>query len=638
MLAAILQHSKSSDDFCQPFLLSFLIGPCPLPWRTREGENSSSLVGIAASVHGSAPTSVDQSHQMTYAKVRSGEVRDRRHRRRDEVSRSYEERAFRTCSHVEQQGFPISEPVRARLLLTPSTNGTRDRYSNQSPRGRLERVSRSRVSVTLAIGLDVGSQSIKGVLLDGDGVERAVTSAALTMSHPRGGWAEQNPRHFEDGIASVIANLLSTSRCDGSDVRALSLACQVDGVVALSPSGEALGNAIIWLDRRADVQAKDMATSVGKSHLFEVTGLVPDGSHSGPKILWLRDNDLERFTSAMAFPPVAGYLLHRLTGRLALDHANASSSMLYDLRSRTWSDELLETFGLHESQLGEILNASEIAGTLNSRAAAALGLSESCAVLVGTGDEHAASIGAGAITDGVITDVTGTAEPVTVTSKKFVLDREMLVETHAHAVDGYYLVENPGFVSGGSTKWLADNVLGVHQAAVFELAAQAPVGADGVLFIPALSGSMTPTWNSQMRGSFAGLAMSHSSHTMARAVLEGCAFALRDIVERFTALGLGRDEIRVVGGGAASDTWMQIKADVTGRPMHRVTVREATALGAALLAGVTAGIFSDLEDAVNRSVTLADAPFAPDPTNRSRYDEDYGRYRRLYDAIEGALT
>lgn len=492
--------------------------------------------------------------------------------------------------------------------------------------------------MTLVIGLDVGSQSIKGILVDGDGVERAGASTALSMSHPRGGWAEQDPHHFEEGIASVIRRLLSNAKCNGADVRVLSLACQVDGMVALSPSGEAIGNAIIWLDRRADVQASEMAASVGKERLFEITGLVPDASHSGPKILWLRDNDVERFTSAMAFPPVAGYLLHRLTGRLALDHANASSSMLYDLRSRSWSDELLSTFGLQASQLGEILSAGEVAGTLSARAAAELGLSQACAILVGTGDEHAASIGAGATTDGVITDVAGTAEPVTVTSRKFVLDYEKLVETHAHAVDGYYLIENPGFVSGGSTKWLAESVLGVDQAAIFDLATRAPPGSDGVLFIPALSGSMTPTWNAQMRGTFAGLAMSHASHVMARAVLEGCAFALRDVIERFTALGLGGDEIRVVGGGAASDTWMQIKADVTGRQMHRVTVKEATALGAALLAGVAAGVFADLDDAVQRSVTVADVPFMPNPAYRSRYDEDYGRYQKLYAAVEEALT
>ncbi len=492
--------------------------------------------------------------------------------------------------------------------------------------------------MTVAIGLDVGSQSIKGVLVDGEGIERAWASSALTLTHARGGWAEQDPRHFEEGIASVIARLLAHSGLGGGDVGALSLACQVDGVVPLSLTGEALGPAIIWLDRRADAQADAMAQLVGRGRLFDITGLVPDASHSGPKIHWLRDHQPEIFTAAAAFPPVAGYLLHRFTNRLALDHANASSSMMYDLRARRWSTELVETFGLREDQLGEILDASTVAGSLTSEAAGMLGLSTECAVLVGTGDEHAASIGAGAVTEGVITDVTGTAEPVTVASVELVLDPEMLVETHAHALTGFYLVENPGFVSGGSTKWLADNVLGVAQAAIFDLAAQAAPAADGLLFIPALSGAMTPTWNAQMRGAFAGLSLTHTSHSLARAVLEGCAFALRDVVDRFAAMGLGHEEIRVVGGGAASDTWMQIKADVTARPVRRVVVKEATALGAALLASVALGIFPNLNDAVSQMVTLAETPFEPNPSNRSRYDEAYRRYRDLYDAVEGALT
>jgi xylulokinase len=436
----------------------------------------------------------------------------------------------------------------------------------------------------------------------------------------------------------VISNLLARAGCAGTDVRVLALACQVDGVVAISPSGDALGPAIIWLDRRADVEANAMAESVGRDRLFTITGLVPDASHSGPKIMWLRNNDPATFEAARAFPPVAGYLLQRLTDRLVLDHANASSSMLYDLRERRWSSELLETFGLREEQLGEILNAGDVAGTLSARAARVLGLSTKCAVLVGTGDEHAASIGAGAITEGIVTDVTGTAEPVTIASLDVVLDHDMLVETHAHALEGLYLIENPGFVSGGSTKWLADSVLGVSQQSIFDLAALAPPASDGVLFIPALSGAMTPTWNPQMRGAFAGLALSHTSQDLARAVLEGCAYALRDIVDRFAALGLGRDEIRVVGGGAASDTWMQIKADVTGRRMRRVLVKEATALGAGLLAGVAAGIFADLNDAVKRSVSLADEPFEPNAAVRDRYDESYDQYRELYAALEGVLT
>lgn len=491
--------------------------------------------------------------------------------------------------------------------------------------------------MTYVLGVDVGSQSMKSVLLDPEGMPVGAGARRLAMAHPNPGWAEQDPRHFEEGLAQLIGETLSGAGVRGADVSVLSLACQVDGVVPVSREGSALGAAIIWLDRRADAQAEAMSRKVGPERLFEITGLVPDASHSGPKIVWLREHDPEAFAVALAFPPVAGYLLHRLTKRLALDHANASSSLLYDLRTRQWSEELLESFDLSAAQLGEILEAGDVAGTLTAEAAAMTGLSTNCAVLVGTGDEHAGSIGAGAIDEGLITDVTGTAEPVTIASKALVLDHDGLVETHAHALRDFYLVENPGFVSGGSTKWLAENVLHVSQPEFFELAASAPAGAGGVVFLPTLSGSMTPRWNGRMRGVFAGLAMGHTSATLARAVLEGCAFGLRDITSRFAELGLGQDEIRVVGGGAASDTWLQIKADVTGRPVRRVLVPEATALGAALLAAVAAGTFADLGDAVRQTVKVADGPFVADPTRASLYDEGYARYRALFDGVEGAL-
>ncbi|MGC1420470.1 MAG: FGGY family carbohydrate kinase [Acidimicrobiales bacterium] len=492
--------------------------------------------------------------------------------------------------------------------------------------------------VTYVIGLDVGSQSIKGVLLDPLGELVATASHALVMSHPFGGWAEQDSRDWDRGIAAVIGKLLANAEISGSEVGLLNLACQVDGVVPISSRGDALAPAIIWLDRRADEQAAAMAWSIGAAHLFEITGLVPDASHSGPKIMWLRDHQPEVFANAAAFPPAAGYLLRRLTNELAIDHANASSSLLYDLRTRQWSEELLEFSGLDVAKLGRIVEASDVIGPLSADAARAIGLSTSCVVLAGTGDEHAGSIGSGAITSGIITDVTGTAEPVTVASKVLVLDYEGLVETHAHAMRDYYLVENPGFVSGGSTLWLAEKVLKIKQAELFDLAGAAPAGCDGLLFLPALSGAMTPRWNAHMRGAFAGLAMSHASSDMARAVLEGCAFALRDVTDRFLSLGLGGDEIRVVGGGAAIDLWMQIKADVTGRPVRRVLVKEATALGAALLAGVAAQTFHDIEDAAARTVTLAQEPCLPDPSKKSLYDDAYGRYRSLFDAVEGATT
>jgi xylulokinase len=216
-----------------------------------------------------------------------------------------------------------------------------------------------------------------------------------------------------------------------------------------------------------------------------------------------------------------------------------------------------------------------------------------------------------------------------------VLDPERMVETHAHAVPGCLPVENPGFVSGGSTLWLARSVLGVDQGAIFDLAARAPAGADGVTFLPALSGSMAPRWNEDMRGAFTGLAMNHDGSHLARAVLEGCAYALRDVVDRLDSLGVG-GHIRVVGGGARSPLWMQIKADVLGRPVRAVLADEATATGAAFLAGTAAGTFTDLDDAVARAVEVAPATVDPDPAVRDRYDEAYVAYRALFDAVEGA--
>ena len=247
-------------------------------------------------------------------------------------------------------------------------------------------------------------------------------------------------------------------------------------------------------------------------------------------------------------------------------------------------------------------------------------------------------MGAGAIVPGLVADVTGTAEPVAVTAPGPVFDPERVVETHAHAITGLLLVENPGFVSGGCTLWWRETILGTDQAGLFALAALAPAGADGVLFVPALSGATVPRWNDRMRGVFAGLAMNHDRSHLARAVVEGCTFALRDVLGRMDALGLAGEEIRVVGGGARSELWLQIKADVTGRTVRPVLTAEPTALGAAILAGVAAGTFSDAADAVARTVSLAPRGYQPDAAGTDVYAERYAQYLALYDGAEGALA
>jgi xylulokinase len=494
------------------------------------------------------------------------------------------------------------------------------------------------VSAAHVIGADVGSQSVKAVLMDPDGTVLGCASRPCSMSHPMSGWAEQRPGDWRDSLAGAVRDVRERAGVAAGEVAALGLACQVDGMVAMDDRGDALRPAIIWLDRRGEAQATRFADRVGAARLAELTGLQPDASHSAPKAMWLLEHEPEAMRDARWLAPVASYLVGWLTGAVVQDHANASSSMLYDLHARAWSPELADAAGLDVERLPTILPSHETAGSLTAAAAEALGLTRDCVVAVGTGDDHAATVGAGAHVPGVVVDVTGTAEPVTTPAARAVVDGEGLVETHAHAIDEMLLVENPGFVSGGSTAWLA-GILGMDsQAEIFARAQQAPAGSEGVLFLPALSGAMTPRWNAAMRGCFGGLALGQHDAHLCRAVLEGCAYALRDIVDRFDALGVGADELRVVGGGARSRLWMQIKADVTGRPVRRVMGEEATATGAAMLAAVAAGTFDDLPAAMDRLVSLDDEVFRPDPACADVYAEGYARYRGLYDAVEGVLA
>jgi xylulokinase len=488
------------------------------------------------------------------------------------------------------------------------------------------------------IGADVGSQSVKAVLLDPEGRTVGSAGRACAMRHPASGWAEQDPDDWTSGLTYAIRRLLSCHGVRPSEVSHLGLACQVDGLVAVDDGLRPIRSAIIWLDRRASDQAAALAGKLGAEHIFGITGLNADASHIAPKLMWLREHESDTFARARAFPPVGGYLLGWLTGVLAQDHANASSTLLYDVRTGTWDASMLEASGLDPAVLAEIRPSAQIAGTLTAHAAAELGLSRDCAVVVGTGDEHAACIGAGAVVPGLVADVTGTAEPVAVTAPSPVFDAEHVVETHAHAITGLLLVENPGFVSGGCTLWCAQAILGTDQASLFELAGTAPAGAGGVLFVPALSGATVPRWNDRMRGVFAGLAMNHDRSHLARAVVEGCAFALRDVIGRLDALGLAGPEMRVVGGGARSELWLQIKADVTGRTVGAVLADEPTALGAAVLAGLAAGVFRDVSDAVARTVTLSPRAYQSDERAAAVYQERYAQYRALYDGVEGALT
>jgi xylulokinase len=483
----------------------------------------------------------------------------------------------------------------------------------------------------VVIGIDVGTSSCKALALDMAGDVLARAGAEHPLEHPHPGWAEQDPRHWIEGLTATVRRVAAEVGADR--VRAIGVAAQVDGIVPVDTSGRPLAPAILWLDRRASAEATALGERWGAAAIRERTGINLDASHGAPKIAWFRARGGPAATADGYLLPGA-FIAAWLCGARVIDPAAASSTMLLDLASGTWAADLVADLAIEPRQLGTLAPAHAPVGILRPHAADALGLPAGVPVVAGTGDEFGACIGAAAIDPGLVCDITGTAEPVAAASTTPLLDPTGLVETHPHAAPGRWLLESPGFVSGGARRWLAEAVMGVPADRITELAAEAPPGSDGLVFIPALGGAVTPRWNDRARGTFHGLRLGHDRRHLARAVLEGCAFALRDLVDRLDQLGLAGERVRVLGGGARDVLWPSIKADVTGRVMERLVEPEATALGGAVLAATGAGWYPDVATAAAASAHVHEEVAEPDPGRRELYDQAYARYRAIFDALE----
>lgn len=471
------------------------------------------------------------------------------------------------------------------------------------------------------VGIDLGTQSCKVVVCDDDLRVLGQHGVSLTTQLPQPGWAEQDPRAWEAALAPAIAGALRAARLAPADVSALAIVGQLDGCVAVDASGAPLHPCLIWQDRRATEEA----TRAPSARVFALTGQVADPSHLAPKAAWLRAHGV----AAAAFHQPVSYLVERLTGTSVVDLALASSCMVLELARGQWSQPLLDAFELTASQLPAIRRSCEIAGTLTARGADLTGLPAGTVVAVGTGDDFANPLGAGITQPGPIAVTLGTAEVVGTLARTIVLDSsvEPLVETHAYPT-GAWFVENPGWLSGGAVEWVVA-LLGLADARALDaLAATAPPGCDGVTFVPALAGAMTPVWRPHARGTLHGLAPSHGPAHVARAVLEGLAFGCRDVKERLAAMGLAGDRVVLLGGGANSALWAQLRADALGLRHEVVANPDTSPLGAAMIASVAAGIHPDLEAAATR-VTPPHTVFEP----QRSLDEPYERYRRLVAAL-----
>ena len=487
----------------------------------------------------------------------------------------------------------------------------------------------------MIVGIDIGTQSLKAVAVDDR--MRVLGEAAYSYlpSFPQPGWAEQDPRLWEEGLHSAVAEALKSAGISALEVRALGVAGQLDGCLPVGSDGRALYNCLIWMDRRAEREVSALK-GIDADTLRQITGITMDAGHMAAKIRWFMENHITSKMEACFHQPVS-YLVARLTGEHVYDHALASTSMLYSIEKCEYDPTLLGAFGVNLRQLPKIKEAWDKAGDLSSPGAALSGLPEGITVAVGTGDDYATPLGAGMIKPGRMVCILGTAEVVGALDASPKIDPGGLVETHKYFGDTYF-IENPGWLSGGALEWFVDTfrLRGVEE--MVSLAEDAPAGCEGLIFLPALSGAMAPEWIESARGCFYGLTPAHSTAHMARAVLEGCALAMRDVFGRLNSMGVPIESILLLGGGARSRLWAQIRSDVSGVPVVVPERLDTSPIGAAMLAAVAEKIQPDLEACAkliesDKTGGVGKTILNPDPANSDVYEGVYRTYGCLFDSL-----
>ncbi|HEX9038765.1 MAG TPA: xylulokinase [Ktedonobacterales bacterium] len=483
---------------------------------------------------------------------------------------------------------------------------------------------------TLLLGLDVSTTGVKALLVNERGGVVASASVPHVSFAPRPLWSEQRPEDWWDGAVTAIRAALAEAGAQGSAVRAVGLTGQMHGMVALDEAGAVLRPAILWNDQRTAAECDEIRARVGRERLIALTGNDALTGFTAPKILWTRRHEPQVYANTRHILLPKDYLRLRLTGEYAMDKADGSGTLLFDLARRDWSGEVLGALELPAGWFPPTFEGPEITGAVTAEAATLTGLEAGVPVVAGGGDQAAQAVGVGAVTPGVLAITLGTSGAIFATTDRPVIEPAGRLHAFCHAVPGRWHLMGVMLSAAGSLQWLRDTLApGESFAGLVSEAATAPAGSDGLLFLPYLNGERTPYPDPLARAAWVGLTARHTRAHLTRAVLEGVSFGLRDMLGLMREAGLPvPDRARVSGGGARGPLWRAIIASTLRLSLDLPASTEGAAYGAALLAGVGAGVWHDTDAA---AATIAITPGAEsDPTDAARYDELYERYRALY--------
>ena len=482
----------------------------------------------------------------------------------------------------------------------------------------------------LVLGLDVSTTATKAVLLDPTGLVVATGIAEYPLSVPRPLWSEQDPALWWAGACAAIRSALASAGAAPTDVVAVGLTGQMHGAVLLDGADEVVRPAILWNDQRTGDACDAIRTAVGRERLIRITGNDALTGFTAPKLVWVRDNEPECWARTRHVLLPKDYVRLRLTGEHVTDKADGAGTQLFDLARRDWSREILADLGIDPAWMPATVEGPAISGRITAAGAAASGLPLGIPVVGGGGDQAANAVGTGVLDEGTMALSLGTSGVVFAATASPVVEPEGRVHAFCHAVPERWHLMSVMLSAAGSLRWFRDTAApGVPFADLSAGAGEVPAGADGLRFLPYLSGERSPHPDPLARGAFVGLTLAHDRRHLARAVMEGVAFGLRDGLDLMTAAGVAvPSQIRASGGGTASPAWVQVLADVLGAEIATVSTAEGAAYGAGLLAAVGAGWFATADEAAEACVRVT--PMAAPGPAASAYASWHAEYRELY--------
>lgn len=499
------------------------------------------------------------------------------------------------------------------------------------------------------LGIDIGTSGTKTLVMREDGLISASATAEYPLSSPRPGWSEQDPADWWKATVSTVRKVMKAAKLKAADIAGIGLSGQMHGSVFLDSSGKVIRPALLWNDQRTAAECDEIERLAGgRRRLIRMVANPALTGFTAPKILWLRNHEPRNFARTTQVLLPKDYVRYRLTGEFATEVSDASGTLLLDVVNRRWSKKLLTRLQLDSGILPEVHESEDVTGQLSAEVAKELGLAVGTPVVGGGGDQAAGAIGNGIVRRGVVSATMGTSGVVFAHSDEVQVDPDGRLHTFCHAVRGKWHVMGCVLSAGGSLQWFRNQLCQEEIRAakrrhvdpyelITEQASAAPAGSEGLFFLPYLTGERTPHADPHARGCWVGLSLRHAKGHMARSVMEGATYAMRDTLEIIREMQIPVKEIRLSGGGARSDFWRQMQADIYGQSVVTINAEEGPAYGVALLAAAGTGAYRNVVEACRATISVVSRTKASAPTRR-KYNACYPVYQQLYRSLRDDFT